>query len=176
MPFAIIFTIIIIGFLFAFAFPQIASIIGLGGQAQINKAVQDLDTVVEEVYHLAEGSSRVFSLSMPSTAKLCFIDLDNPETCAYAETWKSWCPGNPACAYGRTENFIVINQTILNPNSPQYLSNVWIYSSEEGIGEGYEIPALKPACKRTDCCSFCVRGGERLYLENRGLYVEVDIV
>ncbi len=175
LPFALIFTIIIIGFLFAFAFPQISTMIGMGGEAQINKVVKDLDVVVEEAYHLAEGSSRLFTLAMPSTAKLCFIDLDNPSTCSYADRSKSWCPGNPTCAFGKTEEFIVVNQTILEPSSTQFMSNVWIYRNEQDIGEGYEIPALEPVCERPDCCSFCVKGGTRLYLENKGLFVEVDV-
>jgi len=174
LPFAIIFTIIIIGFLFVFAFPQISTMIGMGGEAQINKVVKDLDSVVEEAYHLAEGSSRLFTLSMPSTAKVCFLDLNNPTTCAYAQKWKSWCPGNPTCEFGKTEEFIVVDQTLLDPTNPQYMSNIWIYRSEQDFGEGYEIPGLEPVCDRTDCCSFCVPGGTRLYLENKGLYVEVS--
>jgi len=167
MIFTLIIALIMIGAILVFGLPQISAIFGLGGQAQLQKAVKDLEYIVEEVYNLAEYSSRTFKLNIPSGAKICFVDPDNPGPTFYVET-KKWMWWNP--------DRLVIEHMINNPNSPYYRSTVWIYSKEGEIGEGYNIPALRPACIYPDQpCNFCVTRGKELYLENRGLTVEVSL-
>ena len=174
MIFTLIIALIMIGAIFAFGLPQISSIFGLGGQAQLQKAVKDLEYTVGEVYNLASYSSRTFKVSIPSGTRLCFIDPVDPGARVYStqNKWMWWDPDQ-----------FVIDQMINNPNSPYYQSSLWIYSSDEEIGEGYDIPALRPAeCnppgisqQQRQPCSFCVVGGEELYLENKGLWVEASL-
>lgn len=167
MIFTLIVALIMIGAILAFGLPQIATMLGLGGQAQLQKAVKDLEYIVDEVYNLAEYSSRTFKLNIPAGSRLCFIDPDRPDPTFYTET-KRWMWWNP--------ERLVTDYMIKNPNSPYYGSTLWIYSKEGEIGEGYNIPALRPACTYPDQpCNFCAVGGKELYLENRGLTVEVSL-
>lgn len=173
MVFTLIVALLMIGALFAFGLPQISAIFGLGGRAQLQKAVKDLEYTVEEVYHMAEYSSRTFRVNIPSGARLCFVDVADPSPRYYTERnrWMRWTP----------ESFVV-DQMINNPNSPYYRSTVWIYETEGEMGEGYKMPALAPEeCNlpgtptdQRQPCSFCVIGGTELYLENKGLAVEVS--
>ena len=66
MIFTLIIALIMIGAIFAFGLPQISSIFGLGGQAQLQKAVKDLEYTVGEVYNLASYSSRTLLASLSS--------------------------------------------------------------------------------------------------------------
>ena len=165
MIFTMIIALIMIGAIFAFGLPQIGTILGMGGQAQLQKAVKDLEYTVAEVYNLAEYSSRTTRVSLPSGTKLCFIDVEDPSPRIFTEAQRDlWWNPDP----------FVITQMINNPNSPYYQSNLWMYTSSEGMGEGYKIPGMAVACTRHPC-SFCITGTNELFLENRGLTVEVSL-
>jgi len=165
MVFVIIFTVITMVFLFAFGMQRVGSIFDIGSTAKVQRAVDDLEKTVNEVYEMAEGSSKTVQLQIPKTTKICFIDPKNPEKRIYSSSdWKNWDPET-----------MVINSMIKNPNDPNYLSNVWIYYKKESTGEGYKIRHLYPRPEGGSNGNFCAIDGATLYLENKGTYVEISV-
>jgi len=166
MVFVIIFTIITIAFLLTFGIERIGSIFDIGSRAKVQKAVDDLKKTVNEVYEMAEGSSREYQLHIPKSSKVCFINPENPEKKLYygSLSWKSWNPKS-----------IVISSMIKNPNDPYYFSNIWIYYDADSIGEGYKIKHLYPRPEGDGNGNFCAVSGVTLYIENKGTYVEISV-
>lgn len=159
MVFAIIFTLILIGFLFAVGFNQIQSFFCIGSNAQTNKAVKDIEAFVDEVFILAKGSGKSYPLSLPSDAKLCFINKTNPGPHPYQDTTKTWNPDS-----------LIIEQFLQNPDSPDYGSNLWIYRCGSPLGEGYTMRFLSSSK------SFCALSGTTLFLENTGATVDISFL
>jgi len=157
MVFAIIFTVIIIGFVLAIGIGQIQDFFCLGSNAQTNKAVMDIESVVEEVYVLARGSSKTYTLSLPADSKICFV-AEDPSPHPYLDTTKTWNPDK-----------IILDEVFRNPNSPQYGSNLWIYHCGTPIGEGYKMKYLSPSK------SFCAVSGRSIYIENAGAEVDISM-
>jgi len=154
LVFGIIFTIILIGFLFSVGIDQIISIFGVTGQAQIQGTVKNIERLVEELYHLSEGSSNTYTISIPAGSKICFLKPDDPTP-------------NPARGWN-PEPFIYTH--LIADNQSQYFgSNLWIYFNPKRQ-EGYKIPYLEPIY------NFCVTSGQELYFENRGVFVSVESI
>ena len=75
MVFALIFTIILIGFVLIVGIPQLGAFASVGSHAQVIKMIHDIDERVESVYYNAGyGSSETITLSLPSGSRICFID------------------------------------------------------------------------------------------------------
>lgn len=159
MVFAIVFTLIIIGMIFALGFTQIQDFFCLGANAQATKAVTDLESLVEEVYVLAEGSGKNYPLALPSGVKVCFVNEQNPDPRPWPDPGRTWNPDR-----------LILEEFLKNPASPSYRSNTWIYFCGKPLGEGYKIPSLSPSE------SFCAQGGDKLFLENKGTFVDVSPV
>lgn len=159
MVFAIIFTIIVIGFIFAVGFNQIQQFFCLGSNAQANKAVQDIESLVDEVFILAKGSGKTYPLSLPSDVKVCFVNETNPGPHPYMDTTKTWNP-DP----------LVLTQFLGNPESSSYQSNGWIYMCGSTLGEGYDFEFLSPSK------SFCAPSGTTLFIENKGATVDISFL
>ncbi len=157
--FTFIFAIVMIGLIIAFAIGPISDMFGLSAQAQVYRAIKDIEKLTEEIYYQGLDASRTYKLTIPRGTKICFVDPDNPGKQIYtaAERWKWWDPDQ-----------IVINYMITDPASQYYQSNVWYYY-EEGIGEGYKIARLRPEQ------NFCAIGGKELFLQNRGVWVQISI-
>ena len=151
MTFALILTVVIIGFVLAFGMGQVGDLFCMSGDAQVGKAISDLEAISSEVYNLAEGSSRVFRVSLSGDYKLCFVNKDSPGIQLYpsAESWKNW-QADPVF-----ESMI---------KSKGY--NIW-YKMCSGQG-GKAVPYIKVEK------SFCASGGNDIYLENKGLWVEAS--
>ena len=158
MVFAIIFALILVGFVLAFGVGQIQSFFCLGSNAQTNKAVQDIESYVEEVSVLARGSARTYTISLPSDSKICFVNKNNP----------SVEPGWPRPELYWNPPQIILENFLQNPQSPSYQSNLWIYSCGRELGEGYKISFLSPTK------SFCAGSGQKVYIENKGLSVDIS--
>jgi hypothetical protein len=154
MVFAIIFAIILMGFLFSMGFEQILSIFGVSGQAQMQSAVRNVERLSGELYHLAEGSSNTYPVSLPSGSKLCFLKQSKPEP----NPARNWNP----------EPFIYNNMR-LDPQNQYFGSNVWIYFTPTKQ-EGYKISSLEPVY------NFCALSGSSLYFENKGVFVSVELL
>lgn len=166
MVFALIGTVIIMGALFVFAMPQFAALFAVGGQAQLQKSVDELESLIGETYNMAPGSSRIATISLSPNTRICFINPDDPTRRVWetAKKWKWWDP-DP----------VVIQGILQNPDSDQYGSTLWIYTPDLPAGLGYTIDHLKPAPQYSgDSGNFCIRGGVRLYVENKGRFVEVS--
>lgn len=157
MVFAIIFAIIVIGFIFALGFKQIEGFFCLGSNAQTSKAVKDIEAVVDEVFVLAQGSSKTYPLSLPSDTKICFVEKDNPGPNPDRDPEMTWDP-DP----------LIIEEFLQNPRSPHYRSNLWIYFCGQPLGEGYKMAYLSPSK------SFCAVGGHKLFIENKGASVDIS--
>lgn len=151
MVFALIFTVIVIGLVLVFGMGQIGSLFCMSSDAQAGKVISDLEDVSFEVYNLAEGSSRVYQVSLPSDARLCFVDPESPGTQLYpsGESWKNWV-ADP------------VYQSMIQENG----YNLW-YEICSGKG-GTRLQYLRVTQ------NFCVEGSREVYLENRGLWVEIS--
>jgi hypothetical protein len=151
MVFALILTIIVIGMLLVFGMGQIGNVFCLSSDAQTAKALKDLETVTLDVYNLAEGSSRLFTLQLPGDAVFCFVDPENPGTQLWPSqvSWKNWV-SDP-----------VFEEIISDKNF-----NLW-YRHCSGQS-GHTIAYLRPDS------NFCAPPNTELYLENKGLWVEVS--
>jgi len=145
MVFAIIFAVIVLGFVIVFGWQQIVNIMCLGNEAQTGKAIKDLETSAQSLYGKALGSSSVFKLAIPGDSKFCFINSSNPRS----NPGGGWRP-DP-----------VIERMIENNGY-----NLW-YSHCSGQS-GYEINHLLVSE------NFCVRSGAELYLENIGSGVSIE--
>ncbi len=152
MVFGLIFTIIVIALVLIFGLGQMGNMFCMSSDAQAGKAMADLETVASEVYNLAEGSSRSFRVILPGDAKLCFVDPENPGTQLYtaADSWKNWVPDPVYEGIIREKGY-----------------NLW-YEICSGKG-GKAIGSLRVPK------SFCVTGGKTVYLENKGLWVEISV-
>lgn len=147
MVFAIVFAIIVMGLILAFGTDQIRSIFCLSSDAQTGKAIQDLKTNVETVYTQAMGSTYTFTLKLPGDAKFCFINASDPKR-NIAGDW------NPDPVY----------QTMIREEG----YSLWYYTYCWGNNVyGDKIPHLFPDE------NFCATSGAKLYLHNKGLYVEI---
>lgn len=166
MVFGIIATVIVMSMLFVFAVPQFSNLFGLGGQAQLQKTVQDIETMTDDIYVLAKGSSRLATINLASGTKVCFINPNDPSERVWGrnEPWKWWNPDR-----------MVIESLLSDPASEYYGYNIWIYTPQTEIGEGYKIEHLRPQPQyEGDSGNFCIDSGRQLYFENKGTYVEVS--
>jgi hypothetical protein len=175
--FALVTAIIVIGMILVFGADQISNLVGLSGQAQLQKSVLDIEGLNEEVFNMARGSSRTHIVNLPTGTRLCFIDVSDPgraQTTTNIDDW--WCPGNPTCISGK-DNDLIVDYMILNEQSQLYKSNMWIYDNLQEMGTGYRIPYMAPACPIgvTDRCSFCISTGTEIFLQNAGPVVEVSL-
>lgn len=176
MLFAMIFAILFIGFLFAYAVPQIQNLFCLTEKAQTLKAVKDLKDRAEGLYTKAEGSSDIFRLSIPSRSKVCFF---------HPEHWRGNDNHYTRDRYWEPEKDpYVLGQLDIDPADPvptQYSgSNVWVFSCDGT--RGYTINKLLP-CESsqtnidlsTTDGNFCAPPGSELYFINEGTYMTVQI-
>lgn len=152
MVFALIFTVIVIGLVLVFGLGQMGSLFCMSSDAQVGKSMTDLETVASEVYNLAEGSSRVFRISLPGDSKLCFVDPEGTGIQLYtaADSWKNWVP-DP------------VYESIIQEKG----YNIWY---EMCSGKGGKTLSYVKVPK-----NFCVIGGKSIYLENKGLWVEISV-
>ncbi|MBI4021125.1 MAG: hypothetical protein HY369_02695 [Candidatus Aenigmarchaeota archaeon] len=156
LVFAIIFTIIVVGVVVALGMGQIQSFFCVGSNAQTNKAVADIEDIVDEVFVLAKGSAKTYRLALPSDGKVCFVNSTSPGVQPYTDTTQTWNP-DP----------LILEHVFQNPASPGYGSNVWIHYCDRPLGEGYQMKFLAPSK------SFCAVSGRTVTIENKGKTVDI---
>jgi hypothetical protein len=151
MVFALIFTVIVIGLVLVFGMGQIGSLFCMSSDAQVGKALDDIENVAFEVYNLAEGSSRLLKVSLPGDARLCFVNPESPETQLYtsSENWKNW-----------------VSDPVYESMIQERGYNIW-YEMCSGKG-GKKLPYISVPK------NFCIEGGKNVYLENKGLVVDIS--
>lgn len=159
MIFAMIFTVIIIGFILAVGFGQIQDFFCLGSNAQANNAILGIESIVEEVFVMAAGSGKTYPLSLPADVKVCFVNTNDPSPVPYTDRTLTWNP-----------DLLILEEMLENPKSPSYKSNLWIYLCGSPLGEGYKMSYLSPSK------SFCAKKGTQLYIENKGAFVDISPV
>ncbi len=150
--FGIIFAAIFIGFILAFGTGAITDIFCVGNVAQTNNAVKQLEIAVENLYvRGSEGSSDEYTLNIPDNARVCFVN----STDASPNVLGGWMP-DPDTAH-------IVKRKIETQNL-----NVWVYYNCGSQEPGYRIEYLSVPS------SFCASPGTSLYLENKGLSVEIS--
>ena len=154
MAFAIIFALIMIGMILVFGIGQIGNIFCLSSDAQVASSIKDLDSMVDQVYALSEGSSRLYDLALPGDARFCFVNTTSPEIPAAYTEEQSRHDWKPDPVYSAE-----INESGYN---------LW-YQQCSGW-YGYAFKNLRVQNGK----SFCVDSGDSLYLVNKGRFVEVS--
>ena len=152
MVFAMIFTLLVIGFLLIFGSGQISKMFGLSYEAQVQKTIKDIEKKVQDLYTLSEGSTLPYNLALPQGTKICFVNPEDPSPRFYSDPVETWDPD-------RWEQDMI--------KSKGY--NIWYYLPNSDAGYGYTINHLRPARD-----SFCSKFGRRVFFINTGLWVEVE--
>jgi len=152
MVFGIITAILVMIFVIMFGSGQIGNMFCAGSVAQTNKAVMNLEEIIDDIYSAGMGSSDVYTMRLPDGVKVCFINTDDPRP-NIALNWKP----NP-------NDYSVIEQSIRLQGF-----NMWIEyncgpDSEPGHKARYMISPQ----------SFCTESGDTVYIENKGMTVEVE--
>ncbi len=160
MAFAIVFTIIVIGFLLVFGYGQIMKWLEFQAQAQVVQALKGIEETARRNYEKSEGSMDVYAVRLPESAGICFIDPQNPAKRLYprSRTAQNWDPEN-----------VAIVRTMIKNNG----YNIFYYVSNQNAYEGYKIDILRPAPDGQSSGNFCARNGMKIMFVNKGLQVEV---
>jgi hypothetical protein len=154
--FGIIFAIIVMALLLAFGSGQIINIICLGNLAQTNKAIRDLEFLVDGIQASGPESSDTFGVSIPGNARLCFVDPEHPEP-NFLGRW------NPD-----PDSFIE-----LDIKEKGY--NLWIEYGCGSSDKGYRMDyVVVRGPSDTTNRNFCIGSGETLLLTNIGVEVRVE--
>ena len=153
MIFALVFAVIMIGLIFVFALPMIGDLMNVGGQAQINKMIKDIETKIDNLYwNAGYGSSEVLKISLPADTRICFINPDDLSNAIYKEKWRIWSQDEAIKVMIRNEEY-----------------NLWYYYGEDQ--NGYKVNHLLVSGK-----NFCTISGTEIYLENTGKQVSVSLM
>ncbi|MFH1444946.1 MAG: hypothetical protein ABIF08_00510 [Nanoarchaeota archaeon] len=146
MVFGIIFAIVTMGFVAAFGLPLISDAFCTQEQSQVIKALSDFENDINNFYFLSEGSTKFYEMSLPKNVKICFIDYNDLSE-------------NPVG--GWTEPNDAVKTLIEGQNY-----NIWYSSCAGESGKKINYASVAD--------NFCMKGFVRVYLENKGTYVEVS--
>ena len=148
MVFGIIFAIIVVGFVFAFAVPLMMDTGCNQEQLQLASALNDLDSKISAFYLHSEGSMTDHTLNIPGNVKICFINPDYPD--------------NPS------ENLVFdpAVKTIISDSGKRF--NVWYTYCDGENGEKIDYLFIEPGQ------GFCIQGTDKIWLENKGNLVKVS--
>ena len=151
LVFGIIFALFLITMVLVFGTGVITDVFSFGSEAQVQKAIKNLEREVEELYYMARDSSINYRMNIPGSYRVCFVNLSFPEKKKYyPNPENTWNPGYT---------------TVYRIDSKGY--NIWYYKGKDDEkGNGYRVPYLSVPE------SFCATKNTKLYLVNHGL-VEV---
>ena len=158
--FALIFVVILIGFIFIFAMPMLGDFWKIGNQAEITKMIKDIEKSVDDLYWSAgRGSSEILTVTLPGDTRLCFIDPEKAkESVIWPETWKRWKGDEAIGALIESEGY-----------------NVWYITGETQNGYIIEhLSLVEDIQGKTK--NFCVKSGIDIFLQNEGETVTVDLM
>jgi len=145
LVFGVIFSVIVIGFVIAFAVPLIMNSGCNQQQLQMSSVLNELKNKVSDVYLLSKDSTIQYTLNIPGSSKICFLDAT--------------ADNNP------TEGWNVDDTRRQMIKDSQY--NVWYTDCSGEYGKS--IAHLSHETGK----SFCMQTG-KIWLENIGSSVEVS--
>ncbi len=148
MVFGIIFALIVMAMVLTFGSGMIADMMCMGSLGQTNKAIEDMADAVSRVHSLDEGSSSPFDVSLPSSARVCFVDPEDPSPSITG----GWMP-DPG---------LFIEEEI---QANGY--NIWLEYNCGESDRGFSMRYLETES------NFCAERGDRLLLTNTGMTVSV---
>ncbi len=149
--FGIIFALIALGMFLVFGFQQVVSIFSFGDDATLKKVVQDLTNRVDDVYNLAEGSSKIFTAVVPRGSKVCFLNVSKAADPAAFDNWKP---------------DFETKYKLTHSEAPEFGSNLWIEHNDQNTG--FKITHL------VSKNNFCLVKTMDVYLTNMGTTVLVE--
>ncbi len=155
--FGIIFALIVMAFVLYFGSAQIMNIICLGNVGQTNKVIRDLENMVDDIQASGEGSSDTFRMGTPSSARLCFVDPDDPSRSITG----GWLP----------DPDLFIEEEIRTNGY-----NAWIEYNCGSSVNGYRMDyiVLKGPSDPDRNYNFCADSGDTLLLTNIGIEVRLE--
>jgi len=149
--FGMIFAIIVMGFIIYFGSGQIINIICMGNIGQTSKAIRNLEVLVDDIQASGEGSSDTYRMSIPTNARVCFIDPADPRPSITG----GWLPD--------PDEYPVIEKKIQTGGY-----NTWI---------DYKCGDADPAHRMNYIVvdsNFCVGAGDTVLLTNIGIEVRIE--
>lgn len=150
MVFGIIFAIMVIGMILVFGADVTNIIFCTGNDAQIQKTIKNMQSVVEDIYVMPSGSGDWFTINIPKNFKICFVNSTDPRPVFHPDQQMNWDPDR-------------VYQRIIQDEG----YNIWFKHC--GGESGGEIKHLFISPEK----NFCAKPGQRLYLENTGRWVAI---
>jgi len=159
MAIAIIFTLIVIGFLLVFGYQQISQWFIFQNQVQVMKVINDLEDTAKMTLDKSEGSTDTYTVKIPEAAGICFVDPKSPEKRIYTrdKTAQNWNP----------ENIAHVKTLIKNHGY-----NIFYFTDGGSKLDGFEMSGVSPGKTGGTSDNFCVKNGMKVKFTNVGLYVE----
>ncbi len=167
MVFTLIFSAIVLILIIIFGGDLWIDITCFGQEAKFAKNIEDVTSLSEEVYQLAEGSTRLYRVGISANDRICFINPSRPYPRDWPEDGRDWKPDS-----------IVYEKMITESGDQYYGSNMWVYNGckRDRIGKGLKASHLIPKAHfGGDSGNFCSTGGDMLFFEHKGTGVEVSI-
>ncbi len=167
LVFTLIFAALVLFFIIFFGADLLGPFFCFGQEAKFAKNVEDLVSLSEEVYQLAEGSTRLYRVSISANDRICFVNPSKPYPRDWPKDERDWKPDS-----------IVYEKMITESGDQYYGSNIWVYNGCKGdkIGKGISASHLAPKAHfGGDSGNFCSTGGDTLFFEHKGTGVEVSI-
>jgi hypothetical protein len=160
MAFAIVFTLIVMGFLLVFGYQQITQWFGFQEETQVMKVLKEMEEMARRNFDKSEGSTDIYRVRLPERAGICFVDPTGAKRIyERGKTAQNWDPENPDAV-----------KVMMKNNG----YNVFYYTESQAKLEGYKIDILGPAPDGRNVGNFCARNGMSIKFINQGLKVEVQ--
>lgn len=148
--FGIIFALIVIGLLLFFGFEQITKIIGINKDVLLKEQMTNLEKTADKVFEMSMGSTQDFDFKFYDVLeKVCFINTDDPSP-------------NPGEDWDPTPFLVNITD--------RYHPNMIVF---EKVAAGLAKPDWYNISHISPDQSFCMVFEGKLWLENKGTYVNI---
>ncbi len=145
LVFGIIFAIIVMGFLLFFGYSRIIEILELNEDVLIKKQMTDLEKTADRVFEMSMGTTQDFDFKFYKTINnVCFIDPENPDS-------------NQAMGWELDD---YLKKLI---DDGKYNMIIFINDMPDGNNITHVLPLE----------NFCIDKPGKLWLENKGTYVDI---
>ncbi len=151
MIFGIIFAILVMSMILVFGADVTKIIFCTGNDAQIQKTIDNLQSVMDDLYMLPSGSGDWFTIKIPSDFRICFVNSTDPGPVIYPQQERSWKPD-------------IVYQRIIQDEG----YNIWFRHCSGESGGEIEHLFISPGK------NFCAKTGTRIYLESTGRWVTIS--
>lgn len=146
--FGLILALIVMGFVLFVGSGQITNMICMGNIGQTNNAMNNLESIADDIQASGEGSSNTFKLRIPSGASICFIDPTDPSR----NIANNWMPDPDIWP-------------IIKSKIETHGYNVWIEYNCGTPESGYTMEYIVNH-KSGQAGNFCADSGDTLLLTN----------